>query len=463
MKDLDLIIRNGQVVNPDRVVTADVGIQDGRIVKISADILARGAEEIDARSMYVMPGGIDPHVHFHLRDYGTITEDWDSATAAAACGGVTTVIDFAFQEKGHSLKESIEERIEDARDKVSIDYSLHAGITDWNQATREEMRYYTANGIPSFKMLTVPLDAEWMADDAAVFSVLEETEESGAVLLLHAESASVLDLLIERYHTPAMMKKHGAYCHPLSRPPYTEYEAIQRAIIWARATGGRLCIAHLSTAEGADSISRARKDGVDLWAETCPHYLLLTDDLFKGKDGHYYATTPQIRKHSDSLRLLEAIKADTIQILSTDSCTYTTDQKNIWSGDFTMIPYGLPGVETFIPTMFTFLVHQHNLSLERFVSLVSTNAARLYGLYPRKGAILEGSDADILVLDPAKKVTIDCKKLVTDCDWSPYQGMKLTGYPYATISRGKIVAREGRFTGEYGWGRFLKRKPGGEI
>ena len=463
MKALDLIIRNGQVVNPDRVVTSDVGIRNGRIDKISVNLRVKAAEEIDARSMYVMPGGIDPHVHFHLLDYGTITEDWDTATAAAACGGVTTVIDFAFQQKGRSLKESIEERIEDARDKVCIDYSLHAGISDWNQATREEMRYYTTNGIPSFKMLTVPLDAEWMADDAAVFSVLEETRESGGVLLLHAESASVLDLLIKRYHTAAMMKKHGAYCHVLSHPPYTEYEAIQRANIWARATDGRLCIAHVSTAEGADSISCARKDGVGIRAETCPHYLLLTDDVFKRENGHYYATTPQIRKHKDSVRLLEAIQSGTIQILSTDSCTYTTEQKNIWGGDFTKIPYGLPGVETFIPTMFTFLVHKHNLSLERFVSLVSTNAARLYGLYPQKGAILEGSDADILVLDPAREVTIDYKKLATNCDWSPYQGMKLTGYPYVTISRGKIVAREGRFTGEYGWGRFLKGKPGGKI
>lgn len=463
MSELDIIIRNGRLVNYDGTVSADIGIKNGIINKISPTLHATAEEEINARGMYILPGGIDPHVHFHLFDYGTVTEGWDSSTAAAACGGVTTVIDFAFQQKGHSLNEAIEARLEEADGKTCIDYSLHLGITDWNQATLDEIRYYAVNGFPSFKMLTIPLDDGSMIDDAAVFSVLEETRESGGVLLLHAESASVLDLLISRYHTAPMMEKYGAYCHVLARPPFTEYEAVQRAVVWARATNGRLCIAHVSTAEGAEIISAARKEGLNVWAETCPHYLLLTDNLFKCENGHYFATTPQIRKQSDSNRLVEAIKAGDIQILSTDSCTYRTEQKDLWEGDFTKIPYGLPGVETFIPTMFTLLVRKHGIPLEQFTALVSTNAALLYGLFPRKGVIREGSDADILIFAPNREVTIDWKNLVTDCDWSPYQGMELSGYPYLTISRGRIMAREGVFTGPVGQGEFLKRRAGEGI
>lgn len=463
---MDLIIKNGKVVTAEKTIVADVGIENGKIIEIKSKVQSpkSNVKIIDAKDMLVMPGGIDMHVHFNLFFCGTYSENWDTATAAAACGGVTTIIDYAIQQKGKSLKEAVENRLKDAEDKVCIDYSLHGGITDWNEQTKNEMNDLTINGgIPSFKMFMIYRSQGWMADDGILFSALEQTAKTGALIMLHAESAFILDLLVERYHTEEMIKKYGAYCHSLSRPCYTEYEAVQRAAMWAKVTGGRVYIVHMSASESAEIVAKSKKENVKIWAETCPQYLLLTDDVFTKENGHYYATCPQIKKKHDAVGLLKAIKSDAVQILATDTCTFNTEQKNMWSGDFTKIPYGLPGVETLVPTMFTFLVGKNKISLNKFVSLTSTNPAKLFGLYPQKGEIKVGSDADIVIFDPNKKVTIDYKNLATKCDWSPFQGMKLKGYPNVTISRGEIIVKDGKFVGEIGRGKFLKRLPNGKI
>ncbi|MBU3956042.1 dihydropyrimidinase [bacterium] len=461
---MNLIIKNGRIITAEKTVSADIGIEKGKIVKIGKGIKSAGARVIDAKGKFVMPGGIDMHVHLNLFFCGSYSENWDTATQAASCGGVTTIIDFAFQKKGDSLKKAIEERKADAEGKVAIDYSLHGGITDWNEQTKNEMNDLTINGgIPSFKMFMIYKSQGWMADDGILFSALEQTAKTGAMIMLHAESAFILDLLVERYHTKEMMKKYGAYCHTLSRPCFTEYEAVQRAAMWAKVTGGRVYIVHTSTSESAEIVAKAKKEGVQIWNETCPQYLLLTDDVYKKANGHYYACCPQMKKKHDAQGLLKAVKSGAVSVLSTDTCTFNTKQKNMWEGDFTKIPYGLPGVETLLPTMFTFLVGKNKISPNKFVSLVSTNPAKLFGLYPQKGDIKVGSDADIVIFDPNKKVTIDYKKLATKCDWSPFQGMKLTGYPETTISRGEIVAENGKFVGKKGHGRFVPRKPGGKL
>jgi dihydropyrimidinase len=458
-----IIIKNGQVVTAEKTISADVLIEGEKIGKVGKNLNTSGSQVIDAKGKYIFPGGIDMHVHLNLYFCNSYSENWDTATSAAACGGVTTIIDYAIQQKGHTLKEAVEGRMKDADGKVAIDYSLHGGITDWNEKTKEEMNYYTKNGIPSFKMFMIYRKEGWMADDGILFSALEETKKTGAIIMLHAESAFVLDLLMERYHTEELMKKHGAYCHSLSRPCFTEYEAIQRAATWAKVTGGRVYIVHMSSSEGAEILRKARGEGVNIWGETCPQYLLLTDDVFKKEDGHLYATCPQIKQRHDKEGLLEEIKAGTIDVLSTDTCTFTKAQKDMWNGDFTKIPYGMPGLETLVPSMYTHLVGKHKLSLNKFVALISTNPAKIFGLYPQKGAIKAGSDADLVIFDPKKKVTIDYKNLATNCDWSPFQGMKLTGYPEITISRGEIVAKEGKFTGKTGRGKFIPRKPGGKV
>jgi dihydropyrimidinase len=458
---MDLIIKNGKIVTADKTYFADIGIKNEKILKIQKNLKPDAPEIIDANGKYVFPGGIDAHVHCNLFVRDTYSEDWDTGTQAAACGGLTTVIDFAVQTRGKTIQEAVEERKEDAEGKVCTDYSLHGGITDWNEATRKEMNHLVSNGIPSFKMFMIYRERGLMADDGMLFQALEETKKNGGIIMVHAESAFVLDMLIERYHPQTL--RLGVWGHALSRPCVTEYEAIQRAVTWAEATGGRLYIVHMSTGEGADIVKSGQARGVKVWAETCPQYLLLTDSVFKRKDGHLYATCPQIKTQHDQDRLWEGLKEGEIGILATDTCTFTKKQKDMWEGDFTKIPYGLPGMETLVPAMYTAAVGKNAISLNMFVALTSTNPAKLFGLYPKKGTIAEGSDADIVIFDPDRKVIIDYKKLVTNCDWSPYQGMKLSGYPEVTISRGEIIARNGTYIGKAGRGKFVPRKPGGVI
>jgi dihydropyrimidinase len=299
-----------------------------------------------------------------------------------------------------------------------------------------------------------------ISDDDALFAALEETAGFGGMVGVHAESVRVLDLLIERYHNKQDMKKYGAYCHVLSRPNFIEAEAIRRAVYWAESTGGKLYIVHMSTAEGADIISEARKRGVNVYAETCPQYLLLDDSVFKKSNGHLYGTCPQVKKKADSDRLWAGLAAGEISVVATDTCTFDTKQKAMWQGDFTKIPFGLPGVETMLPLMYTYGVGKKRISENRLVQVLCTNPAKLMGLYPEKGTIAVGSDADIVVFDPAKRVALSHKNLQTNCDWSPFEGFKLKGYPDTTISRGKIVARKGKFVGQTGGGRFIKRHVG---
>jgi len=460
---MDLIIKNGTVVNADKAVKADVGIEKGRIARIAPNLSSPARSVIDAKGMLVLPGGIDMHVHLNLFFCGTYSEGWETATAAAAGGGVTTIIDYAIQAKGSTIGKAVEGRMADAQGKVCIDYSLHGGITDWNEQTRQEMDYFTKNGIPSFKMFMIYRSQGWMADDGILFSALEQTKKNGGLIMLHAESAFVLDLLVERYHTPELMKKYGAYCHSLSRPCFTEYEAVQRAATWAKVTGGRVYIVHVSAGESAEIIGRAKEDGVKIWAETCPQYLLLTDAVFKRKDGHLFGTCPQIKGKHDNAGLLQGLKNGALEVLAPDTCAFTTEQKAMWKGDFTKIPYGLPGVETLLPTMFTHLVKKNRFSLPKFVALTSTNPAKLFGLYPRKGVIRTGADADLVIFDPKKKVTLDAKRLASACDYTPFQGMNLTGYPHLTLLRGNVIARDGKFVGVRGTGQFVKRSPGGKV
>jgi dihydropyrimidinase len=271
-----------------------------------------------------------------------------------------------------------------------------------------------------------------------------------------------MSLLIDRYLCEK--EKYGAYAHVLSRPNFVEEEAVQRAIKWAEATGGRLYVVHMSTGGAADLVRDARRKGINVHAETCPQYLLLDDEVFKDPErGHLYATCPQIKKKADSERLWQAITNGELALVATDTCTFDTKQKAMWEGDFTKIPFGLPGVETLLPAVYTGGVLEKRFGVNHFVSLISTNPAKLMGLYPKKGTLAVGSDADVIVLDPEKKKKIDWQELATNCDWSPYQGMKLAGFPETTLSRGNVVVADGAFVGTEGHGRFVKRQSWGEL
>ena len=456
---MDLIIKNGTIVTDSAILKSDIGITGEKIVTIAKNLKPDTKTEIiDVTGKYIIPGGIDVHTHFQLPVSGTVTsDDFYTGTKAAACGGVTTIIDFATQDKKKGMLYAIKRRMNEAKNKVCIDYSLHCVIINWNDTTEAEMKDVIDFGIPTFKMFMIYKERGLRADDAMLFQGLEASKKFGSRIMVHAESESMMNLLIKRYSN---IKGLGAYAHALSRPNFIEEEAIQRAIKWTQVTNSHLYIVHLSTGEGTDLVKLARAKGIDVIAETCPQYLLFTDDVFKDKKtGHLYATCPQIKKRKDNIRLWNGLADGEISVVATDTCTFTKKQKAMWQGDVTKISFGLPSVETMVPIIYTYGVLKKRFTLNHFVSLVSTNPAKVMGLYPKKGTISKGSDADLVIFDPKKKRRVDYRELATNCDWSPYQGMELAGFPDITISRGKIIVRNGKFIGEAGWGKFLKRTP----
>lgn len=462
-KSYDKIIKGGQVVTADKITVADIGIQGEKVAKIAKHIPEDGAEIIHAKGKMVLPGMIDVHVHLQLPFCGTVSsDDFESGTRGGARGGVTTLIDYAIQDKEKGLFAGFEKRMTEAADKVCVDYSLHGIITQWNDQTADEVKKMVDEGIPSFKMFMIYEKEGWQSDDAALYSALEYTRDLGARILVHAESERVLNILIARH--AANLEKVGAYGHVLSRPNFIEAEAIQRAVTWAEASGGTLYIVHMSTGEGADIIRAARERGVNVFAETCPQYLLLNDDVFKDrKTGHLYATCPQIKKKKDNERLWKGLKDGEVSTIATDTCTFKTDQKAMWNGDFRRIPFGMPGVETMWPSIYTHGVRKKRFSLPHAVRLCSTNPAKIMGLFPRKGTIAVGSDADLIVVDPKAHKKIDAQELDTNCDWSPFSGMDMYGFPDITLCRGTVVVRDRKFVGRKGYGRFIPRTPGGKL
>jgi dihydropyrimidinase len=461
---LDTIIKNGTIVTATEEYVADIGIKDGKIVVIGADLGSEG-EIVDAKGKYVMPGMIDAHVHFQLPFGGTVSADsFETGTRAAAAGGVTSVIDFAGLaiKKGTKLSEAIKARRAEADGNVHVDYSLHGAITDWISQGKELPRIIK-DGISSFKMFMVYRSEGWLSTDPMLHEALTQTKMNGGMIQIHAESVDLLEKLISEHRSEEEMKERGAWLHVETRPNVVEAEAIQRAITWAETTGGHLYIVHMSTGEGADLVKAAQARGVKVIAETCPQYLLLNDEVFKGENGHYYATAPQIKKVKDGVRLWQGLKEGHVQVVGTDTCTFDTKQKAMWNGDYTKIPLGLPGTELMLPLLYNDGVRTGKITLNRMVEVASTNPAKVFGMYPQKGSLTIGADADIVLFDPDKKVTIDYKNLETNCDWSPYQGKEITGYPYMTFVRGVLVGQEGICVGPKGHGHFIKRGPSGDF
>jgi dihydropyrimidinase len=460
--NFEKVIKGGTIYNGDSTFKADIGIEGGKITALGQDL--QGQEVFDVTGKKVFPGAIDAHVHFQLPFGGTISaDDFENGTKAGACGGVTTIIDFAIQKKGEHLMQTVESRRAEADSKVCTDYSLHVATTEWNEQVARQFREVVDYGIPTFKMFMIYKAQGWMADDAILYQGLELAAEVGAQIGVHAESVDLLDLLIERYKNHPDRAKLGAMAHALSRPAVTEWEAVQRAITWSEVTGGRLYIVHSSAGRTAELVHAARERGVNVYAETCPQYLLLDDSVFAGDKGHLYGTCPQIKKKEDSEKLWKGLANGSVQILATDTCTFTTEQKSLWKGDFWSIPFGMPGVETLVPLTYTAGVAGGRFSINHWVKLVSENPAKLFGMYPRKGIIAPGADADILVWDDERSVTLTPSVLQTNCDWSPFEGFETKGYAHLTFSRGELVAKEGKFVGKVGHGEFVKRSPGPGI
>ena len=460
----DTIIAGGTLVTAAGTMRADLAIQGEKIAAVGRDLAKgqpSGVRVIEAKGSYVLPGGVDVHVHLELPFCGTVSsDDFDSGTRAAARGGVTTVIDFAIPYGHDTLKQAVEKWHAKARGKACVDYAFHCCITNWKRQARE-LPGIIDLGIPTFKQFMIYESEGWQSDDAAMYEALERLRDLGGMLMVHAESSRVLELLIARHHNRAEMKKHGAYLHAVTRPNYIEAEAIQRAITWTEAAGGTLYVVHMSTAEGADLVKAARQRGVNVFAETCAQYLTLDDSLFAGQDGHLYATCPQIKKKSDQQRLWKGLRDGEVCGVSTDTCSFTRKQKATWKGDWTRIPMGMPGLETLMPVVYTEGVLKRRITLAQFVQKVSTAPAKIMGLYPGKGSLDVGTDADLTIIHPKKRIKVDWRKMETNADWNPYQGRELAGFAEAAFCRGRQIVEDYKFVGANGYGKYLPRsKPG---
>src|SRR5688572_4105131 len=403
----DKVVKGGTVVTHEGTFVTDIGIVGERIADIAPQLDTAGAQIIDANNHVVIPGVLDVHVHLELPFCGTVSaDDYITGTRAGARGGVTTVIDFAIPPAGGSLQDAADTWMKKAEGKSLIDYTFHICITNYQQQ-KDQIAGMVDRGFTTFKEFMIYASEGWQSDDAALYGTLEQMRDLGAMLLVHAESARVLDELIERYHTPELMERYGARLHAMTRPNFIEAEAIQRAIMWSEVTGGQLYIVHMSTREGADIVRAAQQRGVPVLAETCVQYLVLDDTVFAEPDGHLYACCPQLKTPADQERLWRGLRDGEVSVISTDTCTFTRDQKAMWEGDWTKIPMGMPGLETLLPLTYTHGVQSGQITIEEMVRKLSTNPAQIMGLYPRKGAIQPGADADIAVIHPDSVIAVD--------------------------------------------------------
>ncbi|MEW6265221.1 MAG: dihydropyrimidinase [Thermodesulfobacteriota bacterium] len=456
---VDLKITNGTIVTSSDVYRADLGIKDGRIVSLAKKIKEEAAETINAQGLYILPGGVDVHTHLDMPFGGTISaDDFESGTIAAACGGTTSLVDFAIQSKGGSLRSALETWSKKAAGKAVIDYGFHVAVTDLNEAVMAEIPELVAAGITSFKCFLAYKGA-LMIDDGALFKVFKAARKCGALVMLHAENGDVIDVLIQE----ALANGQTApIFHALTRPPELEGEATGRGIRIALMAQAPVYIVHLSCWEALAEVKAARDEGWPVYAETCPQYLLLSQRnyLERGFNGAKYVMSPPLRGKDNWDVLWTGLAAGDLQVVSTDHCPFNfKGQKDMGKHSFAAIPNGAPGIEHRLMLLYHAGVNKKRLTLNRFVELVSTAPAKLFGLYPDKGAIAVGSDADLVLWDPRAAYVITARKQHQRVDYTPYEGFKGKGLPKMVLSRGRVIVRDGRFEGRPGDGRFLKRRP----
>ncbi len=453
---MSLLIKNGTVVGPEGVSPADVYIGDGIITAISQKLTQRADKVIDASGKYVIPGGVDVHTHLDAPVGGTVSsDDFETGTRAAAFGGTTCIIDFATQSKGHSLREAYDCWRQKAQ-KATIDYGLHMIIVDVADRRIEELDGLIDEGVTSFKLFTA-YPGSLMVDDGTILRVMLRAGKKGGLIAVHAENGSAIDELVRM----ALAEGRTAPIeHALTRPAITEAEAVHRVIALARLANVPVYIVHVSSAEALEEISRAQKNRIRVLGETCPQYLFLTKDELRRPDfeGAKYVLTPPLRERADQEALWKGLSEGTLQVVSTDHCPFFfATQKRDGLTDFTKIPNGGPGIENRLQLLYHYGVNEGKFPISRWVELISTNPAKIFGLYPRKGVLKVGSDADIVIWDPEQRHTISATTHHMRVDYSMYEGMTVRGNAETVISRGDIIVDRNTWSGASGRGRYLKR------
>jgi dihydropyrimidinase len=458
-----LVIRGGAVVQPQGTVRADIGIRGETIVAIG-DQLGPGASEIDATGRLVLPGGIDPHAHIEqVSGAGLLNADsFDSATISAAFGGTTTVISFAAQHVGHALDRVLADYHGLAEKGAVIDYALHMILADPNETTlKVHIPKLVKDGHASIKVFMTYDKIK--LDDEQVLNVLQAARDNGAFVCVHAENHGMITFMVKRLIANGLTTPP---VFPMSHPRLAEVDAIQRLVVMSRFIDQPIMIFHVSTAEGAEVVRRARADGVKIFGETCTQYLVLTDETIDkpGLEGAKWMCSPPLRKAADQDALWQALARGDLQVVSSDHAPYRFDSTGKLAAgpnpSFKEIANGLPGVEARLPVLFDAMVTRGRLSLEKFVELTSTAPAKIYGLYPKKGTLAVGSDADIAIWDPRKTVRLTASIMHDRTGYTPYEGLSVTGWPEIVLSRGRVVVRDGALHVAAGSGRFLPRQAG---
>ena len=446
----DLVIRGGTLVTPEKVFRGDLGISGEKIAAVGPEL--SGRTEIDAAGKLVLPGVIDGHTHLDTPIVAARTcDNFFTGTRAAALGGVTTVIDFTFGSPQSSLLEDLASRREEATRAV-IDYAFHAEVIGRWINREDEFKAAVEAGIGSFKFYTAYGSLGHSAGNGFLYHAFKELAELNAVAMVHAEDDEIIESLISRLKPG---DESSMLSLPRTRPPICEGSAINQVVYLAEQTGVRLHIVHITSALGIEELKRGQASCIPVSGETCPQYLLLNQEVFAGDDARFYSMMPPLRTPADQEALWAALADGTLSLVATDHCAFTRDQKQ-WKGSFMDLPYGLPGVETLLPLLYSEGVAGGRIPLEALPRLLAEGPARVFGLYPRKGSLTVGGDADIVIFDPDREWKISARGLGMPTDFSPYEGRPVKGKVHVTISRGEVIYEEGVFKGKTGRGRFIQ-------
>ncbi len=459
---MSTLVIKGTVVTADAIFQSDIRIEKGRVVAIGEHLhrsSESGLKVIDAAGCYVMPGGIDVHTHLNLKaGEENVSDGFFHGSVAAAHGGTTCVVEHpGFGPDNCELTHQVDRYRQQAKDEMAIDYGFHGVVQHVDDKVLADVKDLAGSGIPSMK---VYLTYGSRLGDEDIIKVMKASRDAGGLVAFHAENHAVISALTQSFQDKGDISNPEN--HPKSRPDYAEAEAVNRLIALSRAAGNApIYIVHLSTASGIEIVKDARQKGLLVYAETCPQYLTLTDACYGQADhkGLQYIMAPPLRKQTDCEALWKGLADGIIDVVATDHCSFSFSQKRVkGKEDIFNAPGGIPGVETRIPLLFSEGVLKKRIDLNRFVQLVATHPARIMGLAPQKGTIAIGSDADLMILDPAREKMINTKSLHQRVDYTPFAGMTVRGWPTTVLLRGEVVVRDGKFLGSKGFGRYIKRK-----